>query len=136
MRFLVKLGLSALAFVWILPLIDGIHFRGNVLIAIALAFLFGIMLWIVDFAAVAFSALLTISSLGLALLWLIPLWVLGFWLLPAVALKMVSDFFPSYLSISGWTPAILGGLIMLLIGMVTTNMPERTAQFRELAPNE
>jgi hypothetical protein len=86
-----------------------------------LAFFFGIILWVVDILAVAISAMLTISSLGLALLVLIPLWIVGFWLLPVVALKLLAHFFPTYLTISGWMPAIWGGLLMFFTGVVTSN---------------
>lgn len=130
MRLILKLVFTALAFIWVLPWIHGIDFNGNFVTALVLALFFGIMLWLVDLLAVALSAVLTIGSLGLALLWLIPLWVLGFWILPAVALRLVADFFPSYLTVAGWTPAILGGLIMLFIGMltngVTSGLSDRT----------
>jgi uncharacterized membrane protein YvlD (DUF360 family) len=120
MRLIIRLVLSAAAFVFILPLIHGIDFHGNFGQALLLSIVFGIMLWLVDLIAVAFSAVATISSLGLALLWLIPLWLLGFWVLPAVALKVVSDLMPGSLTITGWWPAVFGGLVMLFIGMVTS----------------
>lgn len=49
-----------------------------------------------------------------------PVWIVGFWILPAVALRLVSDFMPGYLQVSGWIPAILGSLVLMLIGMVTS----------------
>lgn len=121
---LFKLLLSALAFAYLLPMIPGINFHGGFFMAILISIVFGIMLWAVDLAAIALSAILTVTSLGLALLWLIPLWIFGFWLLPAVALKLVSDFMPTTLSISGWLPAIFGGLVMMFIGMVTSHIPK------------
>jgi hypothetical protein len=128
MKFLLKLLLSAFAVVAILPVIHGISFHGNFLGAVLIALFFGVMLWVVDFIAIAISTLLTISSFGVALLWLIPLWLLGFWLLPAVALKLVSDFFPAYLSISGWMPAIFGGLVMMLVAIVSSDLFDRPAR--------
>lgn len=83
------------------------------------------MLWLVDVAAVALSAVLTIGTLGTALLWLIPAWILGSWLLPAVALRLLSDVAPAYLTVEGWIPAILGGLVMLFIGMMTSSVAVR-----------
>jgi hypothetical protein len=71
------------------------------------------------------SAILAFGTLGLALLFLVPMWLFGFWLLPAVALKLLAGLMPSYLTVSGWTPAILGGLIMLIIGIVTSGNPNR-----------
>ena len=121
MRFIFKLIITALIFALVLPMIPGIDFHGNFLAAILLAFAFGIFLWLVDLLAVTISAMLTITSLGLALLVLIPLWIFGFWLLPAVALRWLADFFPGYLTIAGWQPAILGGLLMLLVGLLTSS---------------
>jgi hypothetical protein len=126
MKFLIKIALTALAFAFLLPHIPGISFHGSFFIALLMAFFFGIMLWIVDVAAVALSAILAVSSFGAALLWLIPLWILGFWLLPAVALVTMSDLFPSYLSIHGWAAAALGGLALMLIGIFTSNIDEGT----------
>lgn len=120
MRLIARLLLSALAFTAILPMINGIDFHGNFGAALVLAIVFGLMLWIVDLIAIAISAVAAVGTLGAALLWLIPLWILGFWLLPAVALKMVSDVMPNTLTIQGWAPAVLGGLVMLGISMLTT----------------
>lgn len=125
MRLLVRIVVTALAFVWILPLIDGIQFRGSFFEALFLAVLFGVMVWLVDAIAIALSAITTISTFGAALLWLIPLWVLGFWLLPAVALKMVSDIMPHTLVIHGWFPSILGGLVLMFIGLITSRSTRR-----------
>lgn len=120
-RVLVRFFLTALTFAFILPMINGIDFHGNFVAALGLALVFGIMVWLVDILAVTLTAALTIGTLGLALLWLIPLWLLGFWLLPAVALKLVADFMPAYFTVMGWGPAILGGLVMLLIGTLTSH---------------
>jgi uncharacterized membrane protein YvlD (DUF360 family) len=128
MRLVINLFLTASTFVFILPLIQGIDFHGNFLSAIILALFFGLMLWVVDLVAVAISAMLTISSLGIALLWLIPLWILGFWLLPAVALKLVAELLPNYLTITGWLPAILGGVVMLFIGILTSSLTKRPVE--------
>ena len=119
-KLFLRLVLNALAFLLIFPHIPGITFQGTLFQALMLAVLFTIVLWVVDLAAIAISAVFTVSTLGLALLWLIPAWILGFWLLPAVALKLVSDIAPSYLSVSGWTPAVLGGLVLLIVGLVTS----------------
>lgn len=126
MRLILRLVLSALAFTSILPMIHGIDFHGNFAQALLLAVVFGLMLWVVDILAVAISAIAAVGTLGAALLWLVPLWILGFWLLPAVALKLVSDVMPGYISVEGWAPAILGGLVMLGISMVTSrSVPKR-----------
>ncbi len=119
MEFFIRLALKALAFVYLLPMLGGIDFHGNFVAAVCLAVLFSLMLWGVEVAAMALSAYLTVMTFGLALLVLIPVWLLGFWLLPAFALKLVADFMPQYLSVSGWGPAILGGLLMMVVSLIT-----------------
>ncbi len=119
MKLLWKLGLTSLAFMFLLPMIPGIEFHGGFGTALLISLLFGVMLWVVDLLVLVCGTFFTITSFGLALLWLIPLWFLGFWILPAFALKLVSDLAPSYLTIHGFLPAIFAGLIMLLIGVAT-----------------
>ncbi len=125
MRMIIRILLTAAAFTFVLPMIHGIDFHGNFVAALCLAIGFAVMLWLVDLAAVALSAVLTIGTLGTALLWLIPAWILGSWLLPAVALILLSDAMPNYLTVTGWMPAILGGLVMLVIGMCTSSATVR-----------
>jgi len=124
MRLLIRIVLKALAFLFLLPLIPGISIHGNFLVAVCLAIFFGLMQWVVELLAMGIAAYLTVSTLGLALLVLIPMWILGFWLLPAIALKLVSDFLPQYLMVAGWGPAILGGLMLLVIGMITGSLTD------------
>ncbi len=119
MRLVIRLLLCALAFTTILPMIGGIDFHGNFGAAIGLAVLFTIMLWVVELAALALAAVWTVGTLGIALLWIIPLWILGFWLLPAIALLLVADLMPAYLTVSGWLPAAIAGLVMLFIFILT-----------------
>jgi uncharacterized membrane protein YvlD (DUF360 family) len=117
--------LISLALYFIFPQIPGIHVHGNFWHVLIAAVVFSVLGWIVEIVAIALSAIITVSTLGLALLWLIPLWLLGFWLLPAYVLKLTADVMPTYLSIAGWTPAIIGGLIMLVIGIATSGSPSR-----------
>jgi hypothetical protein len=39
--------------------------------------------------------------------------------LPAIALKLVADFMPTHLTVNGWMPAALGGLVMLVASALT-----------------
>jgi len=119
-RYLIRLVLIAGAFYFLLPMIPGVHFHGNFVYALLCGALFAFLGWIVESVAIAVSTLLAIATLGLALIILVPAWLLGFWLLPAVVLKLVADFMPEVLAFSGWMPAIWSGLIMLLIGIVTS----------------
>lgn len=124
-RFLIRILLIAVAFYFAFPHIPGIDVHGGFVHVLIAAALFGLFGWLTEVIAIAITALLTVGTLGLALLVLIPLWLLGFWLLPAFALKLMADFMPTYLTIHGWVPAIEGGLLMLVIGLVTTQKPSK-----------
>ncbi len=118
--FLIRLALIAAAFYFVLPMIPGITFHGSFMYALGAGVLFAVLGWIVEAIAIALTAMLTIGTFGLALVVLIPAWLLGFWLLPAIVLKLVADFIPAEFAVHGWVPAILGGLVMLVIGVVTS----------------
>ena len=124
-RLLIRLVLISLAFYFIFPKIDGIQIHGSFLHIFIAAIAFAFLGWLVESIAILISAALTIGTLGLALLVLVPLWLLGFWLLPAVTLKFLAEMMPAYLTISGWMPAILGGLVILLIGIITGGNPNQ-----------
>jgi len=126
--FAFRLVLIALAFYFILPEIPGIKFHGDFVHAIVGGFLFAIIGWGCETLAIILTTVLAIGTFGLGLLVLIPAWLLGFWLLPAVALKVFADMMPNYLTISGWGPAILGGLVMLFIGVITSGKVRKSRQ--------
>ena len=117
-----RIVLSALAFMYILPLIAGIQFHGGFMTAIGMAILFAVMFWLVDLLALALSAVIALSTFGLALFWLIPFWIVFFWFVPAVALVAVSQAAPSFLYVGNWIAAALGGLVLLFISLTTSDM--------------
>ena len=119
-RYLVRLLLTACAFYFLFPKIPGVDFHGNFWHALLAGAVFALIGGIIEFLAIVLSAAITVGTLGVALLILIPVWLFGFWLLPAVSLRLLADFMPATLSFSGWLPAIGGGLIMLLIGILTS----------------
>lgn len=124
MRFLIRLALQAVAFMFVLPIVPGIQVQGGFGAALGMAIFFSVMQWIVEIVAMAVSAYMTVTTLGLALLFLIPMWIIGFWLIPGLALKLVSDFMPQYLSVHGLFAAALGGLVLMVINTVTANLTE------------
>ena len=128
-RCILRLVLLATAIDYILPMLDGISFHGNFIQAIGAGLFFSLLVWLVEWLAITVSALLAISTFGLAILFLIPVWLVGFWLLPAVCLKLLAGLIPHFLTINGWLPAIWGGLVMLVIGIVTG---ERPAKYKRL----
>jgi uncharacterized membrane protein YvlD (DUF360 family) len=126
-KFIIRICLTAAIFMFVLPQIPGIHFHGHFSTALFMSIAFGIASFLVDLVTMAISTMLTISTLGLALLVLIPLWAIGFWILPAVALKVTADFMPSNLTIDGWMPAILGGLVLLVVNAATGKQLSQTS---------
>jgi len=119
-RYLFRLVLTAASFYFLFPMIRGVEFHGSFGHALLAGLLFTILGSLVEFAAIALSAILTITTFGLALLLLIPTWFLGFWILPAIVLRLLADFMPHTLAFAGWWPALQGGLIMLIIGIFTS----------------
>jgi hypothetical protein len=119
MALLIRIAIQALTFAYLLPIIHGVNFHGGFGTAFILAVFFSLMLWAVEALAAALAAVWTIASFGLALLFIVPLWIFGFWILPAIALLAVSDLMPSALTVTGWIPAALGGLVLLVVGMLT-----------------
>jgi hypothetical protein len=124
-RLLLRILILAFVFYFVLPMIGGINFHGTFMHAIGAGVLFGIMSWFLELIAIAISTMLAISTFGLALLVLVPLWLIGYWLFPAFVLKVVADMMPSILTIHGWIPAILGGFVILLVGLLTGGNPKK-----------
>ncbi len=118
--YLIRVLLIAASFEFIFPMIKGIDTHGSFVTAIMAGVIFALIGWVVEALAILLTTVLTITTFGLALLVLIPAWILGFWVIPAVTLKLLADFMPSYLTIHGWVPALWGGLIMLFIGVITS----------------
>lgn len=120
MRIIIRTLLCALAFTSVLPHIAGVDFHGNFLAAVLVSIAFSILLGLVELVVAALSAVWTISTLGIALLWLIPLWIFGFWILPALTLELLASFMPSTLAIHSWGGAVMSGLVMLGVFLLTS----------------
>lgn len=119
-RYILRLLLTAAAFYFLFLHINGVEFHGTFWHALTAGLLFTVLGSLVEFAGVAISAILTITTFGLALLILVPTWLIGFWIVPAIVLRLLADFMPHTLAFSGWWPAIQGGLIMLVLGIFTS----------------
>ncbi len=124
-RYLIRLVLTASAFYFVFPMIPGVQFHGTFLHALGAGIVFAFLGWVIEAIAIALTAALTLGTFGMALLVLIPIWLLGFWLIPALVLRYVADIMPATLSFTGWVPAILGGIIMLVIGIATSGAAGR-----------
>lgn len=130
-RYLFRLVLIAGAFYFLFPLLPGVEFKGNFGHALLAGALFAFLGWLLEIAAVSLTALLTIGTFGAALLVLVPAWLFGFWLLPAVTLRWTADLMPTALKFDGWIPAIEGGLIMLVIGIVTSGVKDKVGKKKD-----
>ncbi len=124
-RYLIRLVLTASAFYFVFPTIPGVQFHGTFLHALGVGILFAFLGWVLEAIAIALTAILTLGTFGMALFVLIPIWLLGFWLIPALVLRYVADMMPATLSFTGWGPAILGGILMLVIGIATSGAAKR-----------
>jgi uncharacterized membrane protein YvlD (DUF360 family) len=131
MKLLWRVLVSALAIFFVLPMINGIQFHGNFAHAIALGAFFALMMWVVAKAATWATAVLGVVTFGLALVVLIPMWIFGWWLLPAFALQLVAYVMPDYLSVSGFGPAVFGGLVMLAVSFLTGSAKVTTKSKRD-----
>lgn len=122
MKFLLRTALTAFAFAFVFPNIEGLSFTGSFFPdAVAYALMFAVFAWIVNVVARLATAVLAIGTFGLGLIVLVPMWIFGFWLLPAWGLMWLADFAPAHLTVAGWVPAAIGGLVMLFINLVTNN---------------
>ena len=126
-KLIIRVLLTAVAFFFILPLISGISFHGNFVEAIGIGALFAVMTWVVGKAIGMASTVFAVGTLGLGLLILIPLFLFGFWLVPALVLKLTASIAPAYLTVSGWGPAIWGGLVLLVVNMLTHSRSSSTS---------
>jgi hypothetical protein len=118
MRFVARLLILSLMFRCALPAIPGIVFHGHLSNALVMALAFSVLFWLIDRLALLIGTIVTVTTFGLALLWLVPFWIVGFWIVPTLALKLVALVMPLNLSISGWLPAIWGGLMLLGINII------------------
>ena len=117
-KFALRLLILSLVFRCALPAIPGIVFHGHLSNAMVMALAFSVLFWLIDRLALLLSTIFTVATFGLALLWLVPFWIFGFWIVPTMALKLVAVVMPLNLSISGWWPAIFGGLMLFAINLL------------------
>ncbi len=118
-KFIIRILLSALAIMYVLPVLRGVQFHGDFLIACGLGIFFSILLALVEVVAAFLSTIWTLSTFGLALLFLIPMRLFCFWVLPTVSLLLMAHFLPKVLSISNWFSAGIAAVILLIIGLIT-----------------
>jgi len=114
-KLALRVALTAFFFVYVLPLVPGAHFTGTFWPAgIGYGFLLAGLTWLFSLALGIFA----IGTLGLGLI----LMIFFFWLIPAVQLEMLAYFFPQNLAFDGFGSAVLAGLVLMGINMLTGGM--------------
>ncbi len=116
-RYFLRLILITAAFHCIFPLIPGFHYRGSVLHSIPVGIIFTTLGSVVEVFFISLSQMLRMRIQKIYLL--IPAWFLGFGVLPAILLKCFTHSASPDISFSGWEPAIVGGILIFCIGIVT-----------------
>ncbi len=116
-RYFLRLVLITLIFHCIFPLIPGFHYHGSVLHSIPVGVIFTTIGsgFEVFFISLSQTFRMRIQKIYL----LIPAWFLGFGLFPAILLKCFTQSASPDISFSGWEPAIVGGVLIFCIGIVT-----------------
>jgi putative membrane protein len=109
MHFLLRLLINGIVFYLIAMYVPGIHTNGFGAAVLA-AFIFGIVNAIVRPIVLLLTLPLTIVTLGL---FIIIVNALMFWLATWIA--------PGF-KVDGFTPALIGGIIMMIVGIVTNHL--------------
>jgi hypothetical protein len=111
-RIAIRILLTALVFTYIVPMISGAHFAGSFWPE---GIIYGLLMAVVAYLCGWALALITIGTAGIAAIFLI----FSFWLIPAAELRILAHFFPQNLAFDGWFSAIIAGLILLVVNMIT-----------------
>ncbi len=114
MNFLLRLLINGIVFYCIALYVPGIHAAGFGA-AVFAAFIFGIVNAIVRPIVLVLTLPLTIVTLGL---FIIVVNALMFWLATWIA--------PGF-KVDGFTPALIGGIIMMIVGIVTNHVLKERA---------
>ena len=109
MSFLLRLLINGIAFYCIALFVPGIHTNGFVA-ALFAAFIFGIVNAVIRPILLVLTLPLTIVTLGL---FVIIVNALMFWLATWIS--------PGF-KVDGFMPALIGGIIMMIVGVVTNHL--------------
>lgn len=114
MNFLLRLLINGIVFYLIALYVPGIHAHGFGAAVLA-AFIFGIVNAVIRPIVLLLTLPLTIVTLGL---FIIIVNALMFWLATWVT--------PGF-KVDGFTPALIGGVIMMIVGLVTNHLLKERA---------
>ncbi|MBS1995937.1 MAG: hypothetical protein JSS86_06485 [Cyanobacteria bacterium SZAS LIN-2] len=114
-KLALRVLLTAFFLVFVLPLVPGAHFTGGFWPE---GVAYGVLMAAVTWAFGIAIAFFTIGTLGLGAILLI----FGFWLIPAMQLQLLAYYFPQNLAFDSWGSAILAGLVMMVINILTGSL--------------
>lgn len=116
---LIEVLLTGLFFWLLMPKIKGARFTGSALEAFLYAAVFQLVMLGVQYALFLGAMLVGVATLGIGLIIVAFGIIFFFWMLPAVGLQVMAWAFPRSFGFDTWTPAILSGLVLLLISMIS-----------------
>lgn len=120
-RLILRIIALALAFTFVFPKIAGFSFTGEFFPdALIYSALFSVTALVVNAVAYIAVAIAGVVTFGLALLIIWPIRLLGWWALAAYQLLLLARLFPEQLHVDGWQPALLAGLGVVVINVLTT----------------
>lgn len=119
MGFFIRLGITALFFAFLLPLIPGVTVTSGIIALLGLAFVYRLASILMKLAMAGLSILATMITAGLALLIVVPAYLISFWLFPSLTLYALSTIMPSYLHFDSGVALALAGLVMFVLHLFT-----------------
>ncbi len=114
LSFVLRVLLNAVVLMYILPELSGITFHGEFWPQAMVA---GLLFVVVSYVVMWLLKAFTVLTLGIGALYIL----LFFWMIPAMQLMLMAHWFPQYLTIDGWTRAIIGGIIFMIINLISKN---------------
>jgi uncharacterized membrane protein YvlD (DUF360 family) len=112
MKLAIRILITALLFTFVFPMIPGAHFTGGFWPD---GIVYGLLMAVVAFAVSLAILAFTVGTAGLGAV----LIILGFWIIPAIQLQLLAHFFPKSLAFDGWGSAIICGLILMVVNILT-----------------
>ena len=124
LRLIVRILLTAVLFSFVFPKIaSGVQFHGQFWPdSIISAIVFAMVSYLVGVLITLSATFLSVLTFGLTVL----VFVLGFWLIPAIQLQAFAHYFPEQLTIASWGSAIWGGLLLMVVNIMTASLRSKS----------
>lgn len=119
-RFAINVLITACLIAFVLPYIPGVHFNGSFWPdAVIYGALFAVVSVVVNLLLLFISAAFTLATSGFGAIPVLILYILGWWLIPAIQLMALAHWFPQHLAIDSWFSAIIAGVVLLVVNLLT-----------------